>query len=71
MTVTPLRLRVSMMRSTSCLTPTSMPRVGSSRISNRGAVASTRPRQTFCWFPPLSLSTVVEGPEALMPMASM
>ena len=33
--------------------PTSMPRVGSSRISSFGSVRSQRPRMAFCWFPPL------------------
>src|SRR5699024_6340306 len=36
----------------SALAPTSIPRVGSSRISTSGWVANQRPRSTFCWFPP-------------------
>ena len=41
----------------SALVPTSMPRVGSSRISRRGSVASQRARITFCWLPPLRFLT--------------
>ena len=37
----------------SALAPTSMPRVGSSRISSRGSVISHRASSTFCWLPPL------------------
>src|SRR5690606_567097 len=36
----------------SALAPTSIPRVGSSRMRTSGWVASHRPRSTFCWFPP-------------------
>jgi hypothetical protein len=36
-----------------------MPRVGSSRISTFGSMASHLPRTTFCWFPPLRFSTGV------------
>ena len=39
----------------SALAPTSMPRVGSSRISIRGSVASQRASSAFCWLPPESL----------------
>ena len=39
---------------TSALAPTSMPRVGSSRISRSGCVAIQRARMTFCWLPPES-----------------
>ena len=39
-------------RMISAWAPTSMPRVGSSRISRRGAVASQRASSTFCWLPP-------------------
>ena len=38
----------------SCLAATSMPRVGSSRISSRGSVASQRASIAFCWLPPES-----------------
>ena len=38
----------------SCLAATSMPRVGSSRISRRGCVASQRASMAFCWLPPES-----------------
>ncbi len=39
----------------SCLAATSMPRVGSSRISSRGSVASQRASSAFCWLPPESM----------------
>ena len=39
------------------LAPTSMPRVGSSRIRMRGSRASQRASTTFCWLPPESLRT--------------
>ena len=42
---------------TSTLAPTSMPRVGSSRISTEGWVLSHLPIITFCWLPPESLAT--------------
>ena len=38
----------------SVLVPTSMPRVGSSRIRKLGSVASHRARMAFCWLPPES-----------------
>ena len=41
----------------SALAPTSMPRVGSSRISSRGSVISQRASSTFCWLPPERLRT--------------
>ena len=41
----------------SAFVPTSMPRVGSSRMSRRGSVASQRARMTFCWLPPLRFLT--------------
>ena len=34
-----------------------MPRVGSSRISTRGVIASHLPRTTFCWLPPERFTT--------------
>ena len=42
---------------TSVLAPTSMPRVGSSRISSDGWVFSHLLSITFCWLPPESLAT--------------
>src|SRR5690606_23588498 len=36
----------------SAFAPTSMPRVGSSRMSRRGSMRSQRARRTFCWLPP-------------------
>ena len=46
-----------MMRCTSTLAPMSMPRVGSSRMSTCGSVASHLASTTFCWLPPESAST--------------
>ena len=42
---------------TSALVCTSMPWVGSSRISTRGLVASHFDSTTFCWLPPESVLT--------------
>src|ERR1700722_5021981 len=39
------------------LAPTSMPRVGSSSMSSRGAVLSHLPSTHFCWLPPLKVAT--------------
>ena len=51
----------------SALAPTSMPRVGSSMIRTRGAVASHLLSTTFCWLPPDSFSTTCSVPLARMP----
>ena len=51
----------------SCLAPTSMPRVGSSRISSVGSVASQRASSTFCWLPPESSRIGCSMPAHLMP----
>ena len=40
------------------LAPTSMPRVGSSRMSSFGLLASHLPRTIFCWLPPDNLPTI-------------
>ena len=53
-------LRIS--RCTWALAPTSTPRVGSSRISTRGRLASHFPKTTFCWLPPDSVSAATCGP---------
>ena len=45
----------------SAFAPTSMPRVGSSRISSRGSVISQRASRTFCWLPPLRCPTTAFG----------
>ncbi len=46
-----------------------MPRVGSSRISSRGSVASQRASSTFCWLPPDSRPIGVSMSAVLMPSA--
>ena len=60
----PEAARSEMMRWTSTFAPMSTPRVGSSRMSTRGSVASHFAMTTFCWFPPdsasISSSTPVE-----------
>ena len=45
----------------SAFAPTSMPRVGSSRMISSGAVASQRARSTFCWLPPERVLTTASG----------
>jgi hypothetical protein len=50
---------------------TSMPRVGSSRISSFGSVASQRASSTFCWLPPDSSPIGCSASRALMPSRSM
>ena len=57
--------------SISAFAPTSMPRVGSSRIRKRGRVASQRASNTFCWLPPLRFITGCSGPGVRMPSALM
>src|SRR5690606_4558528 len=52
MTATPVSASCATASWISALAPTSMPRVGSSRMSSSGSVASQRPSSTFCWFPP-------------------
>ncbi len=51
-TATPWPARREIKRWISALAPTSMPRVGSSRIRIFGPVISQRPISTFCWLPP-------------------
>src|SRR5690606_15192127 len=55
----------------SALAPTSMPRVGSSRMMSCGAVASQRARSTFCWLPPERLRTSAFGFAGRTPRARM
>lgn len=50
---------------------TSMPRVGSSRISSFGSVASQRASSTFCWLPPDSSPIGCSASRALMPSRAM
>ena len=51
----PCVARCETMRWISALAPTSMPRVGWSRISTRGAGISHLASSTFCWLPPESV----------------
>ncbi len=44
----PFSRRLSMSLMISACAPTSMPRVGSSRMSSSGSVASQRARMAFC-----------------------
>ena len=55
----------------SALAPTSMPRVGSSRIRSFGSMQSQRASSTFCWLPPESSRIFCSGLGALMPSRSM
>ena len=52
MTATPARASSPTSSWTSALAPTSMPRVGSSKISTAGLVSSHLASITFCWLPP-------------------
>src|SRR5262245_7145611 len=56
-TATPCAARSASRWCTSALVLTSMPRVGSSTSSTRGAVASHFASTTFCWLPPESVET--------------
>jgi len=60
-----------MVKRTSNLAPTSMPRVGSSRMSTFGLRHSQRASITFCWLPPESVPTFCPGPVARMCSRSM
>ncbi len=61
MTESPAAESSATLRWMSAFAPTSMPRVGSSRMSSSGAVASQRARSTFCWLPPDRLPTTASG----------
>ena len=65
-TAMPFPASASIFCRTSAFAPTSMPRVGSSRISSEGSVLSHLPSTTFCWFPPLRAETGVFVEAALM-----
>ncbi len=66
-TARPSAASASTRRWTSALAPTSMPCVGSSRISTFGRVASPRASATFCWLPPESVATRARTEAALIP----
>ena len=51
-TATPSPASLQIRRWISAFAPTSMPRVGSSRIRIFGLVSSQRAISTFCWLPP-------------------
>src|SRR5699024_3241559 len=53
------------------LAPTSIPRVGSSRMSRAGRVMSHRARRTFCWLPPDRLPMIAPGSAGRMSSFSM
>ena len=55
-----------MVRNTSALAPTSMPRLGSSISSTLGSVINALPITTFCWLPPLSALTSEAGSATLI-----
>ena len=55
-----------MVRKTSALAPTSMPRLGSSISSTLGSVISALPMTTFCWLPPDSEETSSAGSATLI-----
>ena len=57
----PSRDSLRMVRKTSALAPTSMPRLGSSISSTFGLVSSALPITTFCWLPPESDVTSLSG----------
>src|SRR5262249_53493093 len=69
-TARPCWARRSIVPCTSALATTSMPRVGSSRISTLGATMSERPSTTFCWLPPDSMATSWDGEAARIDRAS-
>ncbi len=53
-------------RRISAWAPTSMPRVGSSRIRKRGFIASQRASTTFCWLPPERSPTAFSASDVRM-----
>lgn len=57
----PERASSSTMAWTSALAPTSIPRVGSSRMSTVGSALSHLASMVFCWLPPDSRSTGVSS----------
>jgi len=61
MTESPAAESSATLRWMSAFAPTSMPRVGSSRMSSSGAVANQRARSTFCWLPPDRVLTTESG----------
>ena len=70
-TETPSSQSDSTSRCTSVFAPTSMPRVGSSRIRSLGSVRSHRASSTFCWLPPLSVPTTRFGSAGRMSSAAI
>ena len=56
-TATPVSASVPIRRWISAFDGTSIPAVGSSRISTFGAMARLLASTTFCWFPPLRVIT--------------
>ena len=70
-TASPSPASRSMIACTSALAPTSIPRVGSSRISTFGGIISQRPMTIFCWLPPLSVETCTSCEAARMASVSI
>ena len=62
MTATPCCARRLIILWISDLLPTSIPRVGSSRMMMSGSVISQRAISTFCWFPPLKFPMIWDAP---------
>ncbi|OPZ66869.1 MAG: hypothetical protein BWY81_01616 [Firmicutes bacterium ADurb.Bin467] len=70
-TLTPFAHISSVSRCISAFAPTSMPRVGSSRMRTSGSVAIQRARITFCWLPPESSPTFFSASGVAMPSILM
>ena len=67
----PLSALALIQRYTSCLAPTSMPRVGSSSSRIRGELTMARASKIFCWLPPLSIPIGCSGPVVRIPSSSI
>ena len=70
-TPTPVPATAAMVEKMSDLAPMSMPRVGSSMSSMRGAVMSALAMTTFCWLPPDREVMPMEADSALTRTSSM
>ena len=62
----PSARNLAMSFSISALAPTSIPRVGSSRMMSLGCVTSQRASRTFCWLPPERFRIGVSAPGVLI-----
>src|SRR5690606_6180250 len=70
-TASPCSESSATLRWMSAFAPTSIPRVGSSRMMSCGEVASQRASSTFCWLPPERLRTSAFGFAGRTPRAWM